>query len=120
MVLQPCANRGMRQVAFAVQLLFAGTLLLVIEVKALTLDSFEFVYLCSKSVYVSHNAGISEVIDCVIDDEATGATRVENAMISVLGARTVEVGGRECSCVKGGPKNWFAFALHTFDGLLHR
>jgi len=47
----------------------------------------------------------------VIDYEATGATGVEDAVISVFSTRTVEVGGRECSCVKGGPEDGFAFAV---------
>jgi len=32
-------------------------------------------------------------------------------MISVLGTWTVEVWGRECSCVKGGSKDSLAFAI---------
>jgi len=47
------------QVAFAIQLLFAGTSLLVVKVDALTLYSFELVYLCAKGMYVSYDAGVS-------------------------------------------------------------
>ena len=34
-------------------------------------------------------------------------------MISVFSTRTVEVGGREWSCVKGCPKDGFAFTVCT-------
>jgi len=51
------------------------------------------------------------MVDRIIDDEATDAARVENGVISVFSTRTVKVGGRECSCVKGGPKDGFAFAV---------
>jgi len=32
-------------------------------------------------------------------------------VVSVFNTRAVEVGGRECSCVEGGPKDGFAFAV---------
>jgi len=53
------------------------------------------------------------MIDRVIDYEATGAAGVEDAMVSVLSTRTVEVGGGECSGVKGGSEDGFAFAICT-------
>jgi len=53
------------------------------------------------------------MIDRVIDYEATGATGVKDAVISVFSTRTIEVGGRECLCVKGGSKDRFAFAVCT-------
>jgi len=53
------------------------------------------------------------MIDRVIYYEAAGAAGVKDAMISVFSTRTVEVGGGECSCVKGGPKDGFAFAICT-------
>jgi len=51
------------------------------------------------------------MIDRVVDYEATGATGVENAVVCVFSTRTIEVGGRKCSCVKGGPEDGFAFAV---------
>ena len=56
--MQPRANCSMGQVAFAVQLLFVGTTLLIVKVKALTLDSFKLVYLCAEGVYVSYDTGV--------------------------------------------------------------
>jgi len=53
------------------------------------------------------------MIDRVIDYEATGAAGVEDAMVSVLSTRTVKIGGRECSCMKRGPEDRFAFAVCT-------
>jgi len=53
------------------------------------------------------------MVDRIIDYEATGATGVEDAVISVFSTRTIEVGGRECSCVKGGPEDRFAFPVCT-------
>ena len=58
MVLQPCTDRGVGQVAFAIQLLFVGIALLIVEVNALALDSFKLVYLCAEGVYVSYNPRI--------------------------------------------------------------
>ena len=51
------------------------------------------------------------MIDRVVDYKATGATGVENAVVCVFNTRTIEVGGRECSCVKGSPEDGFAFAV---------
>jgi len=53
------------------------------------------------------------VVDRVIDYEATGAAGVEDAVVGVFSTRTVKVGGGECSCVKGGPEDWFASAIRT-------
>jgi len=53
------------------------------------------------------------MINCVVNYETTGAAGVKDAMISVFSTRTVEVGGGECSCVKGGPEDAFAFAICT-------
>jgi len=53
------------------------------------------------------------MVNHVIDYKATGAAGVKDGMISVLSTRTVEVRGRECSCVKRGPEDGFAFAVCT-------
>jgi len=53
------------------------------------------------------------MIDRIIDYEVTGAAGVEDGVISVFSTRVVKVGGRECSCVKGGSKNGFVFAVCT-------
>jgi len=53
------------------------------------------------------------MVNRVIYYEATGAAGVEDGVISVLNTRTIEVGGRECSCVKGGPEDGFAFTICT-------
>jgi len=53
------------------------------------------------------------MVNRVIDYEATGAVGVEDGVISVFSTRMVEVGGRECSCMKRGPEDGFAFAVRT-------
>jgi len=57
-VLQPCADCSVGQVAFAIQLPFAGTTLLIVKVDALTLDSFKLVYLCAEDVYVGYDTRV--------------------------------------------------------------
>jgi len=79
----------------------------------LTLYSFELVYLCAKGVYVSHDTGVPQMIDRVIDYKATGAAGVKDAVVSVFSTRMVEVGGGEWSCMKGGSEDGFAFAICT-------
>ena len=51
------------------------------------------------------------MVNRIINYEATGAAGVEDGVISVFSTRAVEVGGRECSCMKGGPEDGFAFAV---------
>jgi len=53
------------------------------------------------------------MINRVIDYKATGAAGVEDGVVSVFSTRMVEVGGRECSCMKRSPKDGFAFAVCT-------
>jgi len=57
-VLQPRADCSVSQVAFAIQLLFAGIALLIVEVDTLTLDSFKLGYLCAEGVYVGYDARV--------------------------------------------------------------
>jgi len=53
------------------------------------------------------------MIKCIVHYEATGAAGVEDAMVSVLDTGTVEIGGGECSCMEGGPKDGFILAIRT-------
>jgi len=53
------------------------------------------------------------MINCIINYEMTGAVGVEDGVVSVFSTRTVEVGGRECLCMKRGPEDGFAFAICT-------
>ena len=53
------------------------------------------------------------MIDGVIYYETTSTAGVKDAMISVFSTGTVEVGGGECSCMKGGPEDSLAFAVCT-------
>jgi len=51
------------------------------------------------------------MIECIINYEMTGTAGIEDGVVSVFDTRSVEVGSRECSCVKGGPKDGLAFAI---------
>jgi len=53
------------------------------------------------------------MVNRVINYEATGAAGVEDAVVGVFSTRMVEVGGGECSCVKGSPEDGFAFTICT-------
>jgi len=53
------------------------------------------------------------MVNRIINYEATGATGVEDGMISVFSTRAVEVGSREWSCMKGCPEDCFVFAVCT-------
>jgi len=53
------------------------------------------------------------MINRVIDYEATGTAGVEDGVVGVFSTGTVEVGGRECPCMKRGPEDGFAFAVCT-------
>jgi len=46
------------EVSLAVQLLFVGAALLVVEVDTLMLDPLKLVYLCAEYVYVGYNSGV--------------------------------------------------------------
>jgi len=62
-------------------------------------------------VNVGYDTRISQVVDSVIDYEAAGAARVKDTMVSVFSTWAVEIGSGECSCVKGGSEDSFAFAI---------
>jgi len=51
------------------------------------------------------------MVDCVIDNEATGAARVKDGVVSIFSTRMIEVGGGKCSCVERGSENGFAFTI---------
>jgi len=53
------------------------------------------------------------MIECVAYYEATSAAGIEDGVVSVLDAGTVEVGGGECSRMEGGPKDGFILAICT-------
>jgi len=53
-----CADCSMGEVSLAVQLLFVGTVLLVIEVDMLALDPLKLVYLCAECMYVGYHSGV--------------------------------------------------------------
>ena len=113
MVLQSCTNCGVSKVSFAVQLLFVGAAFLVIKVNALTLDPFKFIVLCAEGVYISHNAGIPQMIECIVHYEVTGAAGVKDGMVGVFDTRAIEIGGGECLRMEGGPKDCFILAIHA-------
>jgi len=53
------------------------------------------------------------MVNRIINYEAAGAARVEDGVISVFSTRAVEIGSREWLCMKGCPKDSFAFAVCT-------
>ena len=110
-VLQACANRGMSEIPFTVQLLFVGVVLLVVEVKVLLLDTLKLVILCTKHVHVSYNAGVPEVIKSIVDNKATSAAGIEDGMVGVFNTRMIEVRSGKGSCMKGGAIDGLVLAL---------
>ena len=110
-VLQSCMNCGVSKVAFAVQLLFVGAALLVVKVNVLAFDILELVVLCTKHMYIGYNAGIPKVVKGIVDDEATGATGIEDGVVGVFNTRAMEVGSGKGSCMKGGAIDGLVLAL---------
>ena len=58
MVLQLRADCSVGEISFAVQLLFVDAAFLIVEIDALTLDPFKFVYLHVECVHIGYNAGV--------------------------------------------------------------
>ena len=74
-------------------------------------DTLELVVLCMKHVHVSYDAGVSKVIKGVIDNKATSAAGIKDGMVSNFNTRTIEVGGGEGLCMKGGAIDGLVLAL---------
>ena len=53
------------------------------------------------------------MVNCIVDYEAASAAGVKDGVVGVFSTRAVEVGGREWSCVEGGPKDGFALTIYT-------
>jgi len=53
------------------------------------------------------------MIKCIIYYEVTSAAGIEDSVVGVLDAGTVEVGGGECLCMEGGPEDSFILAICT-------
>ena len=51
--------------------------------------------LCAECVDISYNSRISQMVECVVDNDSARAAGVENIGVSIFDTRTTEVRGRE-------------------------
>ena len=52
-------------------------------------------------VDVSYDPRISQMVECVVDNDSARAAGVENVQIGILDTGVTEVGGRECTSMEG-------------------
>ena len=57
--------------------------------------------LCAKCVDISYDARISQMVECVVDNDSARAAGVEDIQVGILDTGVTEVGGRECMSVEG-------------------
>jgi len=91
--------------------LLVGTSLLIVKVKALLLDVFKLIVLCTEHVDIDYDSRISEIIKGVINNGVSGAAGVEDGVISIFDTGTIEVGGGISICMERGPIDGLVFAL---------
>ena len=77
----------------------------------MSLDTLELVILCTKHVHISYNAGVSKVVKGVVNNKTTSAAGVEDGMVGIFNARSIEIGSGEGSYVKGGAIDGLVLAL---------
>jgi len=85
--------------------------LLIVKVKALLLDTFKLVVLCTKHVHISYNARVPKMIKGVVDDKVTSAAGIEDGMVGIFNTRAIEIGGGKGSCIKRGAIDGLVLAL---------
>jgi len=74
-------------------------------------DILKFVVLCTKHVYISYNTGVPKVIKGIVDNKTTSAAGIKDGVVGVFNTRTMEIGSREGSCMKGGAIDGLVLAL---------
>ena len=67
----------------------------------LSLDPHKLVVLCAKCVDISYDPRISQVVECIIDNDLARAAGVEDVQVGILDTGATEVGGRKCTSVEG-------------------
>jgi len=67
----------------------------------LVLYCLKFALMHPISVYVSNNTRVLEIYDGVVDEKSRGGGRMKNVEVIVFDPRTIEVGSRMYTCMKG-------------------
>ena len=67
--------------------------------------------LCAECVDVSYDPRISQMIECVVDNDSARAAGMENVQVGILDTGATEVGGRKCTSVEGGCINRLGLGL---------
>ena len=68
----------------------------------LSLDPHEFVMLCMECVDISYDSGISQVVECVVNNDLARAAGVENVEVGVFDTGATEVRGGEGMSMERG------------------
>ena len=57
--------------------------------------------LCVECVDISYDSRVSQMVECLVDNDSARAAGVENVQVGIFDTRATEVGGRECTSVEG-------------------
>ena len=108
--MKACANCYMGQISLAIQHL-PGTVLLTVKIKALSLDIFKLVVLCTEHVDISYDSRVPKMVKGIVDNKMGNAARVKDGVVGVFGTWTMEVRGGIRMCMKGGAIDGLVFAF---------
>ena len=76
----------------------------------------------TKCVDISYDSRISQMVECIVDNDSARAAGVENVEVGVFDTRVAEVRGRECTSMEGGriDRLTFAFSPLVDDSVISR
>jgi len=95
------ANSCVSEVAFNhVEFVLSITFSFV-KLDSLALYRLELILTCSIPINVSNNPRILEIYDGIVDEKAGGGRWMEDVEVVIFDPRTIEVGSRMCSRIKG-------------------
>ena len=57
--------------------------------------------LCTECVDISYDSRVSQIVECIVDNDSARAAGVENVQVGIFDTRTTKVGGRECTSMEG-------------------
>jgi len=72
-----------------------------VELNLLALYCLKFILVCSVPIDISDNPRILEIYDSIVNEELGCGRGVKNVEVVIFDPRSIEIGSRVCTCVKG-------------------
>ena len=112
---KPSSNCSISEVAFHHAKLALSVVLPFVKLNTLAFYRLELTLMCSVSIDISDNARDFEIYDGVVDKESGSGGRVEDVEVVIFDPRTIEIGRRVCTCMKGNGVLGVTLLANSYD-----